>query len=59
MKSIHNPKLRVKFVTGSNSEILRQFEAKGLSINEGMAVDARLVESASRPLSNDELHPVK
>ena len=34
-----------------NSEILRQFEAnKGLSINEGVAVDARLVESASRPL---------
>jgi IS5 family transposase len=32
-----------------NSEILRQFEAKGLSINEGVAVDARLVESASRP----------
>ena len=23
-----------------NSEILRQFEAKGLSINEGVAVDA-------------------
>lgn len=38
-----------------NSEILRQFEAKGLSINEGVAVDARLVESASHPLSNDEL----
>jgi IS5 family transposase len=38
-----------------NSEILRQFEAKGLSINEGVAVDARLVESASRALSNDEL----
>ena len=38
-----------------NSEILRQFEAKGLSINEGVAVDARLVESASRPLSSDEL----
>jgi IS5 family transposase len=38
-----------------NSEILRQFEARGLSINEGVAVDARLVESASRPLSNTEL----
>ena len=38
-----------------NSEILRQFEAKGLSINEGVAVDARLVESASRPMSNDDL----
>jgi IS5 family transposase len=38
-----------------NSEILRQFEAKGLSINKGVVVDANLVESASRPLSNDEL----
>ena len=38
-----------------NSEILRQFEAQGLSINEGIAVDARLVKSASRPISNDEL----
>jgi transposase, IS5 family len=38
-----------------NSEILRQFEQQGLSINEGVAVDARLVKSASRPLSNDEL----
>jgi IS5 family transposase len=38
-----------------NSEILRQFEAQGLAINEGIAVDARLVQSASRPLSNDEL----
>jgi len=38
-----------------NSEILRQFESQGLTINEGIAVDARLVKSASRPLSNDEL----
>ena len=38
-----------------NSEILRQFEGQGLMINEGIAVDARLVKSASRPLSNDEL----
>ena len=38
-----------------NSEILRQFEAQGLTINEGIAVDARLVQSASRPLSNDEI----
>jgi hypothetical protein len=36
-----------------NSEILRQFENQGLSINEGIAVDARLVKSASRPISND------
>ena len=38
-----------------NSEILRQFEKQGLAINEGIAVDARLVQSASKPLSNDEL----
>jgi hypothetical protein len=38
-----------------NSEILRQFEAQGLSNNEGSAIDARLVQSASRPLSDDEL----
>ena len=38
-----------------NSEILRQFESKGLTINEGIAVDARLVESASRPISNDKI----
>jgi len=30
-----------------NSEILRQFEQQGLCINEGVAVDARLVKSAS------------
>jgi transposase, IS5 family len=31
----------------------------GLSINEGIAVDARLVHSASKPLSNDELRKLK
>jgi IS5 family transposase len=34
-----------------NSEILHQFESQGLTINEGIAIDARLVKSASRPLS--------
>jgi IS5 family transposase len=38
-----------------NSEILRQFEKQGLTINEGIAVDARLVKSASRPISNDQI----
>jgi IS5 family transposase len=38
-----------------NSEILRQFESQGLTINEGIAVDARLVQSASRPISNDQI----
>lgn len=38
-----------------NSEILRQFETQGLTINEGIAVDARLVKSASRPISNNKI----
>ncbi|MGV7223017.1 MAG: transposase, partial [Nitrospinales bacterium] len=38
-----------------NSEILRQFDSQGLTINEGIAVDARLVKSASRPISNDQI----
>ena len=42
-----------------NSEILRQFEKQGMTINEGIAVDARLVKSTSRPISNDQIHPVK
>ena len=42
-----------------NSEILRQFEAKGLTINEGIAVDARLVKSASRPVSIDALKQLR
>lgn len=42
-----------------NSEILRQFEKQGITINEGIAIDARIVKSASRPLSNDELNKIR
>jgi IS5 family transposase len=42
-----------------NSEILRQFESQGLTINEGIAVDARLVKSARRPTSNDIIKQVR
>jgi len=38
-----------------NDEVLREFTKRGLSINEGIAVDARLVKSASKPMSNDGL----
>lgn len=38
-----------------NNELLMQFASKGLTINEGIAVDARLVQSASHPLSEDKL----
>ena len=42
-------------MTKLNSAVLTGFEKKGFSINEGMAIDARLVKSASRPISNDEI----
>ncbi len=42
-----------------NSEILQQFESKGLTINEGIAVDARLVKSASRPISNEQIEKLR
>jgi IS5 family transposase len=38
-----------------NSELLNQFAARGCTINEGVAVDARLVQSASRPISTEAL----
>ena len=48
-------RLSKKAMDQINSEILRQFESQGLTINEGIAVDARLVKSASRPISNDKI----
>ena len=42
-----------------NNVVLQEFAKRGLSINEGIAVDARLVKSASKPLSNDELKKLK
>jgi IS5 family transposase len=42
-----------------NSILLKQFHQLGLSINEGVAVDARLVKSASRPISKDKLEKLK
>jgi IS5 family transposase len=38
-----------------NNELLTQFASKGLTINEGIAVDARLVKSASHPRSKEQL----
>ena len=42
-----------------NNELLSQFAAKGLTINEGIAIDARLVKSASHPLSKEKLEEEK
>ncbi len=40
-------------------DILNQFSAKGLAINEGIAIGARVVKSASRPASNKTLKKIK
>jgi len=40
-------------------DILKQFSNKGLIINEGIAIDARIVKSANRPLSNKKLKEVR
>ena len=42
-----------------NHELLSQFAAKGLTINEGIAIDARLVKSASHPISKEKLKQEK
>jgi IS5 family transposase len=42
-----------------NHELLLQFAAKGLTINEGIAIDARLVQSASHPLNTEKLKEEK
>jgi IS5 family transposase len=42
-----------------NSLVLQEFAKRGLSINEGIAVDARLVKSASRPVSKEGLKELK
>jgi len=42
-----------------NNEVLREFARRGLKINEGIAVDARLVQSASKPMRKEELKKEK
>jgi len=42
-----------------NNVVLQEFAKRGFSINEGIAVDARLVKSASKPLSNDDLKKLR
>jgi IS5 family transposase len=48
-------RLSKKAMIKINSEVFKHFDKEGLSINEGIAIDARLVQSASRPISNDEI----
>jgi len=42
-----------------HAQLLLQFNAQGFPIESGMAVDARLVKSASRPLSKEKLEEKK
>ena len=42
-----------------NHELLSQFASRGLTINEGVAIDARLVQSASHPISKNRLEEGK
>jgi IS5 family transposase len=52
-------RLSKKAMMKINSEVLKQFNLKGLTINEGIAIDARLVQSANRPMSHDEIKKLK
>ena len=52
-------RLSKKAMSEINHEVLMQFTAKGLTINEGIAIDARLVQSASHPLSTEKLEEAK
>jgi len=42
-----------------NNVALQEFEKRGLSINEGIAVDARPVKSANKPISKSELRKLR
>jgi IS5 family transposase len=48
-------RLSKEAMTRINSVVLKQFFQKGLTINEGVAVDARPVQSASHPISTEEI----
>jgi hypothetical protein len=54
MEKAYPPLLLFKYLC-----ILLQFHPHGLSINQGIAVDARLVKSASRPVSKEQLKEIK
>lgn len=47
--------IKEKKIRFDRRRYLTQFSDKGLEINEGIAVDARVVKSASRPMSNKKL----
>lgn len=44
-----------KTMEAIHAELLMQFRSMGFSIESGMAVDARLIKSVSRPVSTEKL----
>jgi transposase, IS5 family len=52
-------RLSKKAMVQLNSALLAQLHQHGVSINEGIAVDARLIRSASRPVSNEKLNELR
>ena len=52
-------RLSKKAMVQLNSALLSQFDRMGITINEGIAVDARLIKSASKPVSNDKLDELR
>jgi IS5 family transposase len=40
-------------------DVLNRFSDQGLTINEGIAIDGRIVKSASRPMSKEQLKELK
>jgi IS5 family transposase len=57
--SIFRSRLSKEAMTELNSLVLQEFSRRGLSLNEGIAIDARLVKSASRPMSKEGLRELK
>jgi IS5 family transposase len=52
-------RLSKEAMTKLNTLVLQEFAKRGLSINEGIAVDARLVKSASKPMSGDDVRDLR
>jgi IS5 family transposase len=52
-------RLSSKAMTQINSALLNQFHQHGISINKGVAVDARLIKSASKPVSGQKLSQLR
>ncbi len=48
-------RLSKKAMIQINNALLKQFNQQGISINEGIAVDARIITSASKPISGEKL----